>query len=421
LPRSKRGWLAVSRVRERRVTRRIFVPGRIELFGKHVDYGGGTSLTCATDEGITATVDELDVPVIDLEDSRTGRRARMPLHKDARPGGGHGGTYVAAVARRLARDFGPLKAGVRVVSASTLPRSAGLSSSSAFVTLLTLALADANGLDEREEWREHLGTRLALAEYCGAIETGAAFGPWAGERGVGTRGGAQDHVALLCNDAGMVGAYSYLPATLVGQATFPAKWAILVAVSGVRATKTGGAQGDYNRAADLVHRLLRTWNVATGRCDASIAAAMRSSETAADELLRLARTSPDGPPLVARLAQFRAESERVVPGALAAISSADGEALGRLAVESQQGAETALGNQVPETSFLARAALAAGAHASSAFGAGFGGSVWAICESDAAVHVRARWQSLYTKAFPARARQSEWRTLRPGASVRWID
>ena len=36
------------------VARRLFVPGRIELFGKHVDYGGGPSLTCAIGEGITA-------------------------------------------------------------------------------------------------------------------------------------------------------------------------------------------------------------------------------------------------------------------------------------------------------------------------------------------------------------------------------
>jgi galactokinase len=409
----------VSR-RARPATRQLFVPGRIELFGKHVDYGGGTSLTCATDEGIIADVDVLDVPLVDLEDTRTGRRARMPLHRDARPGGGHGGTYVAAVARRLARDFGPLNAGVRVVSSSTLPRSAGLSSSSAFVTLLTLALAEANQLTERDEWRTHLSSRLELAEYCGAIETGAAFGPWPGERGVGTRGGAQDHVAILCNDAGMVGAYSYLPAMLVGQATFPSKWTILVAVSGVRATKTGGAQGDYNRAADQIHRLLRTWNLATKRHDASLAAALCSSAGAPEELGRLARTGPDGPAVTTRLAQFVAETERIVPSAVAAISAADGEALGRLGVESQQGAEVALANQVPETSFLARAALAAGAHASSAFGAGFGGSVWAICDLSAADAVLARWQSLYAKAFPARASKSEWRTLRPGASVRWV-
>jgi galactokinase len=401
------------------MTRTLFVPGRIELFGKHVDYGGGTSLTCAIDQGITAEVETVDALVIDLEDDRTGRRARVPLSRDSRPGGGHGGTYVAAVARRLARDFAPLRAGVRVVSSSTLPRSAGLSSSSAFVTLLTLALAEANGLTSRPEWKAHLGTRLALAEYCGAIETGAAFGPWAGERGVGTRGGAQDHVAILCNDAGMIGAYSYLPATLVGQATFPPHWALLVAVSGVRATKTGGAQADYNRAADLVHGLLRRWNAVSGRADCSLAAALGSRPDAPAMLERLARTETDAPALTARLSQFRVESERVVPGALAAISAADATALGRFAVESQQGAETALGNQIGETSFLARAAMAAGAHAASAFGAGFGGSVWAIAERRSASDVLARWRELYAQSFPTRVARSDWLALAASAGVRW--
>lgn len=402
------------------MSRQLFVPGRIELFGKHVDYGGGVSMTCAIGEGITADVDSVDVPVIDLEDQKTGRRARVPLRRDARPGGAHGGTYIAAVARRLARDFGPLHRGVRVVSQSSLPRSAGLSSSSAFVTMLTLAVAEANGLTERAEWVEHLSERLALAEYCGAVETGGAFGPWSGERGVGTRGGAQDHVAILCNRAGRVGAFGYLPATLVGEATFPPSWALLVAVSGVRATKTGGAQADYNRAADLVHGLLAAWNVATGRGDRSLAAAIESSPTAADDLERLAQRSGDAPLLLARLAQFRRESEHVVPGALAALSAADGLALGRWAVESMQGAETALRNQVPETSFLARAAMASGAHAASAFGAGFGGAVWAICDATAVDDVREGWRGAYARAFPARASKSEWLHLAPADGVRWL-
>lgn len=400
--------------------RQLFVPGRIELFGKHVDYGGGISMTCAIEQGIAAEVETLDVGVIDLEDGRTGRRARVPLRRDARPGGAHGGTYIAAVARRLARDFGPLKHGVRVVSESTLPRSAGLSSSSAFVTMLTMAVAEANALTERPEWQEHLSTRLALAEYCGAVETGGAFGPWSGERGVGTRGGSQDHVAILCNTAGHVGAYGYLPAVLVGEATFPASWALLVAVSGVRATKTGGAQADYNRAADLVHDLLVRWNAKHGRSDRSLAAALSSSAEAPEKLERLAFHSDESPMLLARLAQFRRETEVVVPGALAAISAADGAALGRWSVESQQGAEVALRNQVPETTFLARAAMASGAHAASAFGAGFGGAVWAVCNAADVDEVRARWRAAYAKAFPARAGKSEWLHLRPSDGVRWL-
>lgn len=401
--------------------RQLFVPGRIELFGKHVDYGGGISMTCAIEEGISADVEAIDVAVIDLEDRRTGRRARVPLRRDARPGGAHGGTYIAAVARRLARDFGPLRRGVRVVSESSLPRSAGLSSSSAFVTMLTLAVAEANDLTARADWQRYLADPLALAEYCGAVETGGAFGPWSGERGVGTRGGAQDHVAILCNAAGRVGVYGYLPARAVGDAAFPAGWALLVATSGVRATKTGAAQGDYNRAADLVHDLLARWNAVQRRHDRSLAAALASGPDARDRLERLVAASGDAPLLGARLAQFQRENTVIVPGALQAFRDGDAAALRRWAVESQQGAETALRNQVPETMFLARAALAGGAHAASAFGAGFGGAVWAVCAADDADGVRERWRALYARSFPARASKSEWLRLHPSAGVRWLD
>jgi galactokinase len=397
----------------------LFVPGRIELFGKHVDYGGGPSLTCAIGEGITAEFEPMDRPVIELRDDLTGRTARVPLRADARPGGAHGGTYVAAVARRMTRDFAPLKVGVRMHTASSLPRSSGLSSSSAFITLLAIAVARVNALPDRARWRKYIPTRLAFAEYCGAIEMGAPFGPFPGERGVGTRGGAQDHTAILCNDADSVGAFRYLPAEVMGRATFPAHWSILVGVSGVRATKSGGAREDYNRASDLVSSLLTRWNAAEGRSDVSLAAALGSSTQAPERLAQLAAYGDDAPLQLARLEQFRAETERIVPSALVAISSADHAALGRLAVESQQRAEVALRNQIPETMFLTRAAMAAGAHASTAFGAGFGGAVWAIVDTADADAVEARWRASYEQAFPERARRAAWMRGRPVAGVAW--
>ena len=399
--------------------RTLFVPGRVELFGKHVDYGGGPSLTCAVAAGISAEIEPLSRPMLEVEDAATGRRTRLPLRRDARPGGAHGGTYVSAVARRLARDFAPLKVGVRIRSSSTLPRSSGLSSSSAFVTLLVLAVAEANHLRERRAWRDHLSDPLALAEYCGAIEMGGPWGPFAGDHGVGTRGGAQDHVAILCNRAETVGAFRYLPAARAGEAAFPAHWSLLVGVSGVRATKSGGAREDYNRAADLVRDLLARWNRASRRLDPSLGCALRSAPDAPARMEQVARNAPDAPWHLARLAQFRDETERVVPEALRAFATADGALLGRLAVASQQGAETALRNQVPETSFLPRAAMAAGAHAASAFGAGFGGAVWAVCDAAEAPEVIARWKRHYAQAFPNRAGKAEWLALRPSDGVRW--
>ena len=35
--------------------RRLFVPGRIEVLGKHTDYAGGQSLTCAVERGFAVS------------------------------------------------------------------------------------------------------------------------------------------------------------------------------------------------------------------------------------------------------------------------------------------------------------------------------------------------------------------------------
>jgi len=398
--------------------RTIFVPGRIELFGKHVDYAGGPSLTCAVGAGITAEFEPTVKPMLEVEDIATGRRSRVMLRRDARGAIANGGAYLAAVARRLARDFAPLKVGVKVRTSSDLPRSSGLSSSSAFIVLLTHAVAEVNHLRDRRAWKDHLMSPLAFAEYCGAIERGGPWGPFQGEHGVGTRGGAQDHIAIVCNEAESVGAFKYLPAARAGRAAFPKHWSILVAVSGVRATKTGGAKDDFNRASDLVRDLLALWNKDRRRLDASLGSALHSSSEAPALLEELARNAADAPWYLARIAQFRAETERVVPGALEAFASADGQRLGALAVESQQGAETALRNQVPETMFLARAGMAAGAHAASAFGAGFGGAVWAVVDTAGAEDVKARWKASYEAAFPQRATKADWLVMRPGPGVR---
>ena len=399
--------------------RPLFVPGRIELFGKHVDYGGGPSLTCAVALGITATIERIDRPVLEVVDEVTRRRTRAPLRRDAQAGASHGGTYVAAVARRMARDFAPLRQGVRVTTRSDLPRSSGLSSSSALVVLLTLAVAEANRLRERRVWRDYLFAPLALAEYAAAIEMGGPWGPFPGEEGVGTRGGAQDHIAICCNLADQVGMYAYLPAAALGRAPFPAEWSLVVAVSGVKATKTAGAMADYNRAADELRGLLAAWNVATGRADLSLRGALASGPDALERLTRVARGGGDPAGLLARLEQFRAETERIVPGALEAFRAVDARRLGELAVESQQLAELVLRNQVPETMHLVRTAMDAGAHAASAFGAGFGGAVWAVVDTSEAEAMTARWRARYVRAFPAREAHARWVTVRPGSGVRW--
>ncbi len=115
-----------------------------------------------------------------------------------------------------------------------------------------------------------------------------------------------------------------------------------------------------------------------------------------------------------RFEQFLEESEVLVPTAAGAFETGNAAALGDIVARSQAGAERLLRNQVPETIGLVASARALGAIAASAFGAGFGGSVWALVPIGEVQNFRLRWQQDYRRRFPGEAAASEFFATRAG-------
>ena len=153
--------------------------------------------------------------------------------------------------------------------------------------------------------------------------------------------------------------------------------------------------------------LLDLWNMDSPAAAPSLGAGLlnsgnsgedtaRTSPAAVDRLRALVRASTipgwSRDALEKRLDHFIHEDARI-PEAVDAFRHADEERIGRLAEGSQADAETLLGNQIPEMSALARTARELGAFASSSFGAGFGGSVWALVEHDRAEAFARRWHA----------------------------
>ncbi len=395
---------------------RYRIPGRIELVGKHVDYAGGRSITCAVDLAITAEARVLAAPVLRVQDSQRPGVVELALNAHCTAPEGHWSVYAAAVVRRLCRDFPGVRTGVDLRLHSTLPESAGLSSSSALVVAVATALVEANGLPATEHWRQAIPTTLARAEYFGAMETGAPFGPFAGDLGVGVRGGAQDPVAILCAQDGHCGVFSYLPATLHEYVPWPAQQVLVVAVSGVEATKTGNARAQYNRVADSMRALASAAGAHT------VAEALAQGGHARLEAIA-AKGLADFPAdyLLPRFQQFREEVDTVVPAVAAALAAGDLEALGRWVDRSQALATAGLRNQVPETLALQRSARELGAAAASAFGAGFGGAVWSMVAADSAEEFRKRWGQQYLAAFPAHTAKFRSFITRPGPGATAVE
>lgn len=372
------------------------VPGRIEVFGKHTDYAGGNVLTCAVDVGVTATARATAGDAVIAHSAAFDEPVSLRAGQDAGLPAGHWGRYLATVVDRLASNFGPL-GGIELQVTSDLPLASGMSSSSAMVVATAMAIAELRGYPSTPSWVSEIGTdRLRLANYLAAIENGSSFGALPGHTGVGTFGGSEDHAAMLCGQAGMLTGFGFAPVAARGGVHWPDDWVFVVAVSGVAAEKTGPAQQLYNRASLATVAAVRSWNAATGRADRKLADVVRSSPDATDRLLAIL----DDDYLIRRVRHFVTESEVLVDQAMHALSSGDLSGFGAAASASQLVAEQLLGNQVPQTVALARLAGELGAVAATSFGAGFGGSVWAMVPRSAAADFADAWLARYRTAFP---------------------
>lgn len=406
----------------------VFVPGRIEFLGKHTDYCGGRSLLCAVERGICmAAVPRADA-LVRVFHPAMAQAVEFALRPDLISRTGRWDNYLMAVARRVARNFpGPLL-GADIAIQGNLPVAAGLSSSSVMVVGMFLILSAINALERRPNYQSCIRNREDLAGYLGSIENGQGFQNHgvvlAGDQGVGTLGGSQDHTAILCSVVDQLKQYSFTPVRCEADVPLPPGHRFVVISCGIAAEKTGAAQSLYNRGPLVVRHLLKSWNDSTGRADPCLAAATRSDPSAADRLRQIIRDErTEEFPKIAildRLSQFVEESERIVPAAAAALRAGDLRLLGEWVDQSQQFSERWLGNQIPQTVFLANSARRIGAVAASAFGAGFGGSVWALAPDSGIDVFREEWMSRYRQEFPTEGRTASAFITRAGpGAFRW--
>jgi galactokinase len=385
--------------------RKYFVPGRIEVLGKHTDYAGGRSLLCAAERGMCFAVAPRADDRMRIVDGRLGERVEFAISPSVRAEPGHWSNYPMTMARRLARNFPGRFKGADIGLVGDLPLAAGMSSSSAVSVGFYAALADLNALDRRPEYTANIRGPEDLAGYLGTVENGRTFGTLRGDTGVGLAGGSEDQTAILCCRAGELSQYSFCPVRHERQLALPAGWIFAVAVSGVVADKNAAAQEKYNRAARLVDDVMRVWREATGRGDLWLADAVQSGPDAVAQLRRLLAPTPA---LLDRFEQFYVENTEIIPAVGDLLERGDAEGIGPLVDSSMERAVRLLKNQIPETIALARTARTLGAAAASAFGGGFGGAVWALVRSGGADGFLSRWADEYRRAFPACAASAEF-------------
>jgi galactokinase len=403
-----------------------FVPGRIEVFGRHTDYAGGRSLVCAIDQGFFFLATPNTDGMVRLQEKETEfEPIAFPLAADLSPRKGHWANYPMTMARRMARNFagGAGLKGVDIAFSSTLPVGSGMSGSSALMMMTFTAIASLNGLDAMPAFRQNLQDPLDLAVYLACAENGQSFRGLKGDSGVGTFGGSEDHAAILTARPGILSLFGFCPASLHEEIAWPRGWSMVVAFSGVRAEKTREAMEKYNLVSRRARSAVARYNRFSGthletlRELADHGAERKGNAWLAD----LDRTGEGDPGLGDRVRQFLLEDRRYIPGALAALRGRDLAAFGRQLSASHRASQRFLWNIAPEIDALQRSAVRLGAAGASGFGGGFGGSIVAVVPSPLAKEFLAAWRERYLRRFPACEPEASFFLTAPGPGIQLLE
>lgn len=384
----------------------MFIPGRIEIVGKHTDYCGGRSMVCAIDRGFDSSFEANGTSRLNIRNRATGECGYVELFGASVTEGPEWMLYPSTIIRSLLTlTESESLLGLDLEFESDLPMNAGLSSSSALMVMVFMAILETNATELNECLGLHLADEFELAAFIAGIESGRIFGDSSPELGVGTKGGSQDHSAIICSRKNSIGCFSYDPVGIIDRISFPDDLVFVVGVSGVEAKKTGDAKENYNRLSDMVSCLVSAWPGQERNLREII------EGPGIDELESFIATNDFEFPkqqMMDRVRHFFGENFAITGEVLRLMKSGDFENIGGLVDLSQRNAERYLLNQVPETTYLQRSARDIGCLVSSAFGAGFGGSVYAMVRRSEAEQFVREWESRYHLEFPEATRESRF-------------
>lgn len=386
-----------------------FVPGRLEVLGKHTDYAGGHSLLFSLDRGFYCVCKANKTSMVQFKDVNPSFGERTFNIKECSKGTLNDWVnYPITVVKRLCKNFDNNKKGVDLVFGSDLPPAGGMSSSSALIIMFFLVMSAVNEIYKHSLYGENLTNQLDLATYLACVENGQTFQGLAGEQGVGTIGGSEDHTIIMNGKRGMISLYQFAPIVHKADIPLPDDLAYIVLYSGLKSEKTGETKYMYNLAAKKANLVVELYNHAFGKSHKlmrDILAENQSIETnkmltkvtqATSHYSELGQDLD----LPNRFYQFYLENKIFIPNATKALATRDYTSLANVINLSHNASKNYLCNIAPEIDFLQKEATRLGALAASGFGAGLGGSAYALLRADDVEDFSERIEKSYKRKFP---------------------
>ena len=346
----------------------VRAPGRVNLIGEHIDYCGLSVLPMALQRHVALLLrprTDATVRVASLDPSFEPREFVI-AHAIPHYPLGDWGNYVKAPAQALAQEYGPL-VGFDAVLASSVPVAGGLSSSSALVIAVALALLRANELSEPPI---PLAERMAIAE-----------------RYVGLQGGGMDQAICLGAEVGTASRVDFHPLRITPR-PIPPDWRVVVASSLTRAEKSSGAKERYNRRTQECREALERVRAHLGYDAEGPGAPGYRELLAAHQLPELleAGAAVLVDPVIRRYRHVVTEADRVAR-CEAALQAGDLATFGRLLTAGHASLRDDYEVSSLELDQLTRIAEAAGAAGARLTGAGMGGCILAADDEDSVTGV----------------------------------
>jgi galactokinase len=311
-------------------------PGRVNLIGEHTDYNGGLALPFAISRGITVTAEATAGDRITADAHDIGEHDEFSLAAPERTGGWR--AFVRGTVAELTGAGYALKP-CRLTIEGDLERGAGLSSSAALSTALSLALLAVAGEDEPADRRE-------LAKLCSRVEN-----DW-----VGAETGLLDQLASLCGGIGHAIRIDFQTLAIDPVPLELGDWTLVTLDSGAAHSI---AQSGYNDRRRECRDACRQLGI----------------ETLSDATARDVDSLPE--PLASRARHVATENARV-DAMVRALADGDLEEAGRLLDASHASLRDDYDASVPEVEQTVAALKDAGAAGARMVGGGFGGSVLAL-------------------------------------------
>ncbi len=407
------------------------VPGRVEVLGNHTDYAGGMVLNYASDRGfviISAGNSSSRFRLAGAEGGHAGLDVDLNT-MDTRilsPGDTRWFIYPRSVLTRFVADFGRESfRGVDAAFAGDLPPASGMSSSSTLVVATFLALNARSALDGDELFREMAGEPRELAAYLGCCENGFDYTfkgrVLKGGRGVGLFGGSQDHTAILTAKKSKLSLNRYRPVRHVRDIAPPGNMAVVVAFSGYPSGKARETQAAFNLIARRIADIPRIYNAARGTEFPHAGEMLGLPQEKVCDVLRR-HAGDETPALRNRFQHFYEQNNVLIPEAVRALDRRDEASFGGAINASHESCKRCLGNISPEMDALVRCAREQGAVGASGFGAGFGGSAYAVVRREGVQSFTEKWRKSYlARCAPPREAQFFVCELAAGACEMFVD